>query len=460
MRARAGAVAAAATVMAMAGVLVGAPAATAKGGEVGGTGSSYYLSDTFSTKANVEFTYGRPGDEVFVGDWDGDGRDTLAIRRGATFHVRNTNTTGGADYTFTYGRPGDIVLAGDWNGDGRDTLAVRRGPVYHVKNTLTGGPADQEVVYGRAGDAVLVGDWNGDGTDTFAVRRGAEYHVKNSIAPGKADKVAVYGRPGDSVYVGDFDGDTLDTFTVRRGAQYFIANQIRAGEADRTVVYGRSTDTTMVGDWNGDGVDSLGVRRDVQPAPVQPPDGPGGSSEAAQALAALDRIDVATSLAGGYDRDRFGSGWATTNGCDTRNRVLNRDLINISHRAGTSGCIVETGTLQDPYTGKTINFVRGVGTSNAVQIDHVVAVASAWRLGANAWTDAERRAFYNDLDNLLAVDGPTNSSKGDSTLGEWQPPNSAAHCAYAITYIEVTYEYDLALTYGDVAYARELLPTC
>ncbi|MHB1064030.1 MAG: hypothetical protein ACYC1Z_05995 [Georgenia sp.] len=90
---------------------------------------------------------------------------------------------------------------------------------------------------------------------------------------------------------------------------------------------------------------------------------------------------------------------------------------------------------------------------------HGVAVSTAWRLGANAWTDPERRAFYNDLDYLLAVDGPTNSSKGDKTPAQWQPPNTAFQCEYPITYIEITDEYNLALTYGDVGCARELLPT-
>ncbi|WP_168202718.1 hypothetical protein [Georgenia wutianyii] len=249
--------------------VVAAPSALAKGGEVGGSGSEFHLSDTFSAQANTKFTYGRATDEVYVGDWDGNGTDTLALRRGATFHIRNSNSGGPADRVVTYGRPGDVVLVGDWDGDGKDTFAVRRGAVYHVKNSMSGGPADQQVVYGRAGDTVLVGDWNGDGKDTFAVRRGAEYHVKNSMTPGRADKVAVYGRAGDDVYVGDWNGDRRDTFAVRRGAQYFVANEIRPGNADRTVVYGRTTDTTLVGDWNGDGTDSLGIRRTpAPPAPV------------------------------------------------------------------------------------------------------------------------------------------------------------------------------------------------
>ena len=253
----------------LAGSLIGVPGAAAKGGQIGGTGSGYYLSDTFSTTANIEFSYGAAADDVFVGDWDGDGVDTLAYRRGNVFHVRNSNTTGEPERLFSYGRPGETVLVGDWDGDGVDTLAVRRGNLYHVKNSLTSGVADAVVAYGRATDTVLVGDWDADGKDTFAVRRGAEYHVRNSMTSGVADKVAYYGRPGDEVYVGDWDGNGEDTFTVRRGNIYYVANAIRGGVADFEVAYGRVTDTTLVGDWNGDGVDSLGVRRVEAPSPAE-----------------------------------------------------------------------------------------------------------------------------------------------------------------------------------------------
>ena len=52
------------------------------------------------------FSYGDPGRRVFVGDWDGNGTDTLAVRRGNTFYVKNTTTTGTADTVFSYGDPG------------------------------------------------------------------------------------------------------------------------------------------------------------------------------------------------------------------------------------------------------------------------------------------------------------------------------------------------------------------
>ena len=46
-----------------------------------------------------------------------------------------------------------------------------------------------------------------------------------------------------------------------------------------------------------------------------------------------------------------------------------------------------------------------------MQIDHVVALADAWRTGARKWSSAGRVRYANDLSVLLAVDGPENEAK-------------------------------------------------
>lgn len=258
---------AAAVSLAVGAVVSIAPATLAAGGEIGGTGQQYFLNDRWGGDANHNFNYGRVSDKVYVGDWNGDGRDTLAVRRGRTYYFSNGLGSGRADVVLNYGRAGDVVYVGDWDGDGRDTLAVRRGRDYHIKNSLNGGGADVVVPYGRSSDVVLVGDWDRDGDDTLAVRRGQTYHVKNSLRPGAADRVFNYGRSNDRVYVGDWDGDGRDTFGVRRGRTYYLANSLSGGAADRVVNYGRDSDTTLVGDWNGNGSSTLGVRR----PPAAPP---------------------------------------------------------------------------------------------------------------------------------------------------------------------------------------------
>ena len=105
-----------------------------------------------------------------------------------------------------------------------------------------------------------------------------------------------------------------------------------------------------------------------------------GTAAPTSALAALAALEVkGRAPRTGYDRDLFGSGWVDTdrNGCDTRNDVLARDLTGETYKPGTRSCVVLTGSLADPYSGRTIPFTRGQGTSDDVQIDHVVALSDA-----------------------------------------------------------------------------------
>ncbi|MGO1581651.1 MAG: PQQ-dependent sugar dehydrogenase [Actinomycetaceae bacterium] len=224
-------------------------------------GRGFYLNDGWDADADHEFSYGRVGDEVLVGDWDGDGSDTLAVRRGNAYFLTNGLYGGDADVELTYGRAGDTVLVGDWDADGSDSFAVRRGNSYFISNTLQSGDAETELDYGQASDDVLVGDYDGDGADTFTVRRGNTYFISNTLQSGWAESELDYGRASDEVYVGDWDGNGTDTFAVRRGITFFVNNSLTGTWADIEQDYGRQGEEVFVGDWNGDGTDTLGIRR-------------------------------------------------------------------------------------------------------------------------------------------------------------------------------------------------------
>ncbi|GAA5119034.1 HNH endonuclease family protein [Pseudonocardia adelaidensis] len=161
-----------------------------------------------------------------------------------------------------------------------------------------------------------------------------------------------------------------------------------------------------------------------------------------------------------YDRDAFGDGWADADrDCqDTRQEILIRDLVDVALTA--DGCDVATGTLNDLYTGTTIAFQRGQGTSDDVQIDHVIPLSYAWQAGAWQWSDADREAFANDGAELRAVDGPTNNSKGDRGPSRWLPPNPAAHCTYAASWHDVASAYALVLDGPDAARIEDILSGC
>ena len=142
----------------------------------------------------------------------------------------------------------------------------------------------------------------------------------------------------------------------------------------------------------------------------------------------------------GYTREQFGRRWTDIDrdGCDQRNQVLARDMDRETFKAGTHNCVVLTGSLRDSYTGTTISFTRGQGTSEKVQIDHVVALSDAWQKGAQQLDAATREKIGNDPLNLIAVDGPTNGRKSDGDAATWLPPDSRYRCAYVARQVAVT----------------------
>ena len=160
------------------------------------------------------------------------------------------------------------------------------------------------------------------------------------------------------------------------------------------------------------------VHRHRSPSASPPP-------RAERARAELDRLVVQARPRGteGYRRDAFGSDWVDTdgNGCNQRDDVLLRDAVRGTTRVQTQGACdhdVVAGTWHDPYTGRTLTFtdLKDLRQAEAIQIDHVVPLAEAWVSGARRWSRTRREAFANDLGELLAVDGPTNMSKGDGDL--------------------------------------------
>ncbi|WP_457948672.1 GmrSD restriction endonuclease domain-containing protein [Pseudarthrobacter sp. alpha12b] len=163
----------------------------------------------------------------------------------------------------------------------------------------------------------------------------------------------------------------------------------------------------------------------------------------------------------GYDRAQFGQAWADVdrNGCDTRNDILKRDLTGITY-TNSVPCKVQLGTLADPYTAKTISFVRGSATSSAVQIDHVVALSDAWQKGAQQLTPEQRTAFANDPLNLQATDGPANQQKGDGDAATWLPPNKGFRCEYVARQVSVKATYGLWVTQAEHDAIARILGDC
>jgi len=217
-------------------------------------GALYLRNLNVTGFADVAINYGLAGDYPIVGDWDGNGTDTIGVYRNGVFYLRNSNSVGVADKTVVFGSPGDQPIAGDWDGNGTETIGVYRSSTgtFLLRNSLTSGPADVTFVLGNPGDVGIAGDWNGDGTTSTGVFRPSNgvIFLKNTNTPGFADIALNSGLPGDQPVVGDWDNNGTTTIGVYRNARFYLRNSNTNGFANIQLDLGNVGDVPIGGNWD------------------------------------------------------------------------------------------------------------------------------------------------------------------------------------------------------------------
>lgn len=121
---------------------------------------------------------------------------------------------------------------------------------------------------------------------------------------------------------------------------------------------------------------------------------------------------------------------------NTRAEILIRDNVG---KLKFNHCTVVTGKWVCPYTGKI--FFK----ASDVDIDHIVPLSHAFKVGASGWPRAKKRRFANDPLNLLAVEDNTNQAKGDKAPNEWKPPRREHWKAYARRWRAIKKKYGLKI---------------
>jgi hypothetical protein len=159
-------------------------------------------------------------------------------------------------------------------------------------------------------------------------------------------------------------------------------------------------------------------------------------------LTALDCVPVAEEHIGGYKRSLF-KHWidANGNGKDTRAEVLIAESL-ASVRFSSTGKTVSTGKWLSLYDGETWT------KASDVDVDHVVALAEAWRSGAWKWSSSRRQSYANDLGvawTLRAVTDNVNQSKSDDDPTYWLPPLESATCLYLTEWVAVKIRWKLTV---------------
>lgn len=147
----------------------------------------------------------------------------------------------------------------------------------------------------------------------------------------------------------------------------------------------------------------------------------------------------------GYQRTRFGDGWAPSGTCTTRTDVIRTQLT----AAIIDDCKLTSGSRKDPYGPGTLS------AATPIEIDHVIPLSAAWDLGAAKWTDTQRLHFANDPINLVATSRELNQDKSDQLPASWLPPDRSARCWYARKVALVAATYSLPLPAADIARMRQ-----
>jgi VCBS repeat-containing protein len=143
-------------------------------------GFVYLRNSNTQGAGEIRFFFGNPGDVPIAGDFNGDGFDTVSIYRPSiqTFFIinalgANEGGLGAAEFSYVFGDPGDKPFVGDFDGDGVETVGLHRestGLVY-FRNSHSQGNADAQFIFGDPGDRLIAGDWNADGAYSPALFR-------------------------------------------------------------------------------------------------------------------------------------------------------------------------------------------------------------------------------------------------------------------------------------------------
>ncbi|MEU3272540.1 HNH endonuclease family protein [Saccharomonospora sp. NPDC006951] len=179
------------------------------------------------------------------------------------------------------------------------------------------------------------------------------------------------------------------------------------------------------------------------------PDLSAGTSSTAAEPTDLSGLTVAPEDTGApYDRDDWPHWTSTGEGCDSRDEALKTQGRDVS--VGED-CEL-SGSWTSVYDGETVT------DPSELDVDHLVPLAEAARSGARDWSEAEREAYANDPDLLVAVTASSNRSKGDQDPATWLPERD--RCTYVTRWVQTKQRYALTVDQAEAEAIRGVLTHC
>jgi hypothetical protein len=244
------------------------------------SGESFAQSVSFSPA--TLFTAGSRPASVAIGDFNGDGKQDLAVASIDDFKIwvllgTGTGSFGAATFVANGDYPTSVVVR-DFNSDGKSDLAFANNRGNNISILLGNGTGSfgtaTNLATGSSPGSIAIGDFNGDGKPDLAVTNAGIV----SIFLGKGDGTFLgatnFGAGSNpiKIAIGDFNGDgKQDLAVVNAGLVYpGSGSNVSILLGTGTGAFGLATNfavglfavSVTTGDFNGDGKPDLAVAND------------------------------------------------------------------------------------------------------------------------------------------------------------------------------------------------------
>ncbi|MCY1010799.1 GON domain-containing protein [Nannocystis pusilla] len=187
------------------------------------TGFRVFYANASGTGFTQSYTLAWSATNVWVGDFNGDGKDDFMINYGDTtgFRVLYANAAGnGFAQNYTLAWSPTTVYVGDFNGDGKDDFALNYGDATGWRFVYSTGSNNFAQLHTRPGGVtpLTVDDFNGDGRDDLLLNYGDATGWRAVYSLGTSFKQYWTRSWGSTTArAGDFDGDGSADFAVHYG---------------------------------------------------------------------------------------------------------------------------------------------------------------------------------------------------------------------------------------------------
>lgn len=227
------------------------PVTTAPGPAVVRSSTTWLLRDSLTSgDPTTTFSLGTRPLVPFTGDWDGNGSQTPGTYSGGVLRLYDQIPPEASPTEITFGDPRGFPVAGEFDGDGRDDVAIYRNGTWQIRFADDGVTSTVSFGSGSWPSTVPVAaDWDGDGTDgigTYTLANGT-WNLRQTASSGSPDAgtFVFWTGPGSYPVVGDWDADATDTVGVKNGTTWSLNDQNDISAADITFQYGLANDLPL-----------------------------------------------------------------------------------------------------------------------------------------------------------------------------------------------------------------------